>query len=44
MGAPPQQDVQDPSELDDPMAGSQDKQPGKDNPSQRPITDNKAGG
>ena len=34
----------DPSELDDPMAGSPDRQPGKDDPHQRPITDNKAGG
>ena len=35
---------EDPSELDDPMAGNPDRMPGRDNPSQRPITDNKAGG
>jgi hypothetical protein len=35
---------QDPAELDDPNAGSPDKDPGADRPSQRPITDNKAGG
>jgi len=34
----------DPSELDDPMAGSPDKEAGPDNRRQRPITDNKAGG
>ena len=37
----PDEDV---SELDDPMAGSPDREPGKDHPGQRPVTDNKAGG
>jgi hypothetical protein len=48
MGAPPRQadpeEAADPAELDDPMAGSPDRKPGRDNPSQRPVTDNKAGG
>ena len=44
MGAPPQPDQEDPAELDDPMAGSRDRQPGPDNDRQRPMTDNKAGG
>lgn len=35
---------QDPAELDDPAAGSPDREPGRDTPRQRPITDNKAGG
>jgi len=37
-------DDEDPSELDDPMAGSADREPGEDDPGQRPLTDNKAGG
>jgi hypothetical protein len=37
-------DDEDPSELDDPMAGSADREPGADDPHQRPLTDNKAGG
>ena len=32
------------SELDDPMAGSPDREAGKDHSRQRPVTDNKAGG
>ena len=46
MGAPPQQHDHeaDPADLDDPMADSADKKPGSDNPRQRPLTDNKAGG
>jgi hypothetical protein len=47
-GAPPRQpdcqEVADPAELDDPMAGSPDRKPGSDDPGQRPLTDNKAGG
>jgi hypothetical protein len=35
---------QDPAELDDPAAGNPDREPGGDDPRQRPITDNKAGG
>lgn len=34
----------DVTDLDDPMGGSPDLEPGDDNPDQRPITDNKAGG
>ncbi len=34
----------DPAEADDPMAGHPDRQPGRDDPRQRPLTDNKAGG
>jgi hypothetical protein len=34
----------DVTELDDPMDGSPDMEPGDDSPDQRPITDNKAGG
>jgi hypothetical protein len=34
----------DPAELDDPLAGTRDKEAGPDDPRQRPITDNKAGG
>jgi len=37
-------DDEDPSEFDDPLAGSADREPGGDDPRQRPITDNKAGG
>jgi hypothetical protein len=44
MGAPPDADAENPSELDDPMAGSPDREPGPDDPQQRPVTDNKAGG
>lgn len=33
-----------PEELDDPMAGSPDRNPGRDRRDQRPLTDNKAGG
>ena len=47
MGAPPRPDLDEaanPAELDDPMAGSPDRKPGNDNPGQRPLTDNKAGG
>jgi hypothetical protein len=32
------------SELDDPIAGSPDREAGEDYEDQRPITDNKAGG
>lgn len=32
------------AELDNPNAGSADTEAGDDDPSQRPITDNKAGG
>jgi hypothetical protein len=32
------------TEMDDPIAGSPDREPGADDPRQRPITDNKAGG
>jgi hypothetical protein len=42
--AQPQQGDLTPEELDDPMAGSPDRMPGRDNPHQRPLTDNKAGG
>ncbi len=48
MGAPPrqrdEQETDDPAELDDSMAGNPDRKPGSDNPGQRPLTDNKAGG
>ena len=47
MGAPPQQadkEIEDPANLDDPMAGNPDRQPGSDTSRQRPLTDNKAGG
>ena len=37
-------DAEDPAEFDDPLAGSADREPGADNPRQRPLTDNKAGG
>ena len=40
----PQEGDLTPEELDDPMAGSPDRNPGRDNPGQRPMTDNKAGG
>jgi hypothetical protein len=40
----PDDPAKDPSQLDDPMAGSPDREPGKDHPRQRPMTDNKAGG
>ena len=42
--AQPQEGDLTPEELDDPMAGSPDRNPGRDNPGQRPLTDNKAGG
>jgi hypothetical protein len=42
--AQPQEGDLTPEELDDPMAGSPDRNPGRDNPGQRPMTDNKAGG
>jgi hypothetical protein len=42
--AQPQEGDLTPEELDDPMAGSPDRNPGRDNPGQRPVTDNKAGG
>jgi hypothetical protein len=32
------------TEMDDPMDGSPDREPGDDSADQRPITDNKAGG
>ena len=48
MAAPPRppdpREAADPAELDDPMAGSPDRKPGRDHPEQRPLTDNKAGG
>ena len=47
MGAPPQQpdaNADDPADLDDSMAGNPDREPGRDTPRQRPLTDNKAGG
>ena len=48
MGAPPRQqgddEAKDPAQLDDPMAGHPDRKPGRDDPRQRPLTDNKAGG
>ncbi|MCC7180385.1 MAG: hypothetical protein IT177_18540 [Acidobacteria bacterium] len=48
MGAPPrqrdEQEAADPAELDDPMAGNPDRKPGRDDPRQGPLTDNKAGG
>ena len=37
-------DDEDPAEFDDPLAGSADREPGGDDPRQRPLTDNKAGG
>jgi hypothetical protein len=42
--AQPQEGDLTPEELDDPMAGTPDRNPGRDNPGQRPMTDNKAGG
>ena len=42
--AQPQEGDLTPEELDDPMAGSPNRNPGLDNPGQRPMTDNKAGG
>jgi hypothetical protein len=39
----PKPDGNDMSELDDPMDGSPDKEAGRDDRRQRPITDNKAG-
>ena len=42
--AQPQAGDLTPEELDDPMAGSPDRNPGRENPGQRPLTDNKAGG
>jgi hypothetical protein len=42
--AQPQEGDPTPEELDDPIAGSPDSEPGRDNPHQRPLTDNKAGG
>ena len=39
-----QQEANDPAELDDSMAGNPDRNPGSDDPGQRPLTDNKAGG
>ena len=42
--AQPQEGDRTPEELDDPMAGSPDRNPGRDNPGQRPLTDNKTGG
>lgn len=48
MGAPPRQsepdESRDPADADDPMAGHPDRKPGPDDPRQRPLTDNKAGG
>ena len=40
----PRPDGPNPSEFDDPMAGSPDREAGPDNKRQRPLTDNKAGG
>ena len=37
-------DFDDLADLSDPNAGSHDSEPGDDNPHQRPISDNKAGG
>jgi hypothetical protein len=42
--AQPQEGDLTPEELDDPMARRPDRNPGRDNPGQRPLTDNKAGG
>ena len=42
--AQPQEGDLTPEELDDPMVGSPDRDPGRDDPGQRPLTDNKAGG
>lgn len=48
MGAPPrvraEEEARNPADLDDPMAGNPDSEPGRDDPRQRPLTDNKAGG
>ena len=35
---------QDLAELDDPMSGRRDREAGRDDPRQRPLSDNKAGG
>ena len=40
----PKPDGEHPSDLDDPMAGHPDREPGRDRRQQRPLTDNKAGG
>jgi hypothetical protein len=42
--AQPQEGDLTPEELDDSMARSPDRNPGRDNSGQRPLTDNKAGG
>ena len=40
----PEFEFDDVNDMSDPNAGSHDSEPGDDNPQQRPISDNKAGG
>jgi hypothetical protein len=40
----PKPDDGNPADFDDTMAGNPDREPGRDSPKQRPLTDNKAGG